>query len=81
MYCLARDVLQTTGMDFALLKPIILETAAKVMELDPELAQTGPASRNDSAVIQEHIDLLKGHPELQKIYTFVSDSITNHFKD
>ncbi len=80
MYHLAGEYLAGEGLDFEMLKPVIRETAAKVMEMDPASAQTGPASRNDSAVVRVHIDLLKDHPELQKIYTFVSDSITNHFR-
>ena len=78
MYSLSEEVLGSRGMDFEILKPLILETASKVMEIEPTAAQTGPASRNDKEVIAEHIDLLKGNPELQKIYTFVSDSITNY---
>jgi len=81
MYQMAHDVLQANDLDFNLLKPLILETAGKIMEMDPEKAQTGPASRNDANIIQEHIEMLKNHPELQKIYTFVSDNITNHFRD
>ncbi len=80
MYHLSQDLLQAGGMDFDLLKPLIMETASKVMTMDPAAAQTGPASRNDTGVIRDHFDLLKDRPELQKIYTFVSDSITNHFK-
>jgi len=80
MYHLSGNVLSTRGLDFQLLKPLILETASKIFEMDPLAAQTGPASRNDSEVIKDHIELLKDRPELQKIYTFVSDSITNHFK-
>jgi predicted short-subunit dehydrogenase-like oxidoreductase (DUF2520 family) len=79
MYRLSHDFLRARGMDFGLLRPLIMETASKVMEMDPGEAQTGPASRNDSQVIGQHIELLKGHPELQKLYTFVSDSIANHF--
>ncbi len=80
MYHLADEYLAGEGLDFEMLKPLIRETAAKVMEMDPASAQTGPASRNNSAIVRLHIDLLKDHPELQKIYTFVSDSITNHFR-
>ncbi len=80
MYRLSKDYLQSKGLDFSLLKPLILETASKAVELDPAAVQTGPASRNDREVIQEHIELLKDHPGLQKLYTFVSDSITNHFQ-
>jgi predicted short-subunit dehydrogenase-like oxidoreductase (DUF2520 family) len=80
MYRLAKNYLSESGTDFDLLKPLILETALKVMEIDPAMAQTGPASRNDELVLREHAELLKEHPEWQKLYTFVSGSITNHFK-
>ena len=80
MYHLSSDFLGSRGIDFELLNPLIMETASKALEMDPAAAQTGPASRNDTDCIRDHIDLLKDNPELQKLYTFVSDSITNHFK-
>jgi len=80
MYHLSEAILLKWGMDFNLLKPLIQETAAKVMEINPAMAQTGPASRNDEQVLKEHADLLKDQPEFQKLYTFVSGSITNHLK-
>ena len=80
MYHLSSEYLASRGGDFELLKPLIMETALKAREMDPAAAQTGPASRNDTDIIRDHIDLLKDNPELQKLYTFVSDSITNHFK-
>jgi hypothetical protein len=80
MYSLAAEVLSDSDLPFDLLKPLIMETAAKVLEIDPSLAQTGPAARNDELTLAEHADLLKDHPELQKIYTFVSASISKHFK-
>jgi predicted short-subunit dehydrogenase-like oxidoreductase (DUF2520 family) len=78
MYRLSGEMLRSEAMDFDLLRPLIRETALKVMEMDPASAQTGPAFRHDDDVVQEHIDLLRDNPELQKIYTFVSDSIRNH---
>lgn len=80
MYHLAQDLMLSQGMDFNLLKPLITETASKVIEMDPAAAQTGPASRDDSEVVRSHVELLNDHPELQKLYTFVSDSIANHFR-
>jgi len=80
MYHLSSDFLASRGIDFELLKPLIMETASKALEMDPAAAQTGPASINDADIIRDHIDLLKENPELQKLYTFVSGSITNHFK-
>jgi predicted short-subunit dehydrogenase-like oxidoreductase (DUF2520 family) len=75
MYLLADRLMRENGLDFDLLKPLIQETAAKIMEIDPETAQTGPAKRGDNQIIEDHVQLLKDSPGMQKIYTFVSDSI------
>jgi predicted short-subunit dehydrogenase-like oxidoreductase (DUF2520 family) len=76
-YHLAEKILHAEGLDFNLIAPLILETAAKAVQIGPAAAQTGPASRNDTGIIEQHSELLKDHPELQKLYTFVSGSITN----
>jgi len=74
-YYLSHQVVKKYGVDFELLKPLITETAAKVMEMDPFDAQTGPAKRFDEAIINKHLDFLADQPELQEIYSFVSKSI------
>jgi predicted short-subunit dehydrogenase-like oxidoreductase (DUF2520 family) len=75
MYLLAKRLMHENGLDFDYLKPLIQETAAKIMEMDPETAQTGPAKRGDNQILEDHIQLLKNLPGMQKIYTFVSESI------
>ena len=62
-------------MDFSLLRPLIFETAHKVMLLSPEQAQTGPARRGDEGILNMHKSLLKDEPKLLKLYTLISDSI------
>jgi predicted short-subunit dehydrogenase-like oxidoreductase (DUF2520 family) len=79
MYQLAGDYLAGEGLDFDMLKPLIRETAEKVMTIPPGKAQTGPARRMDQKIIDAHIDQLAGNPELQNLYTFVSDSIGKTF--
>ena len=74
-YFLGADLLKENNLSFNLLKPLILETAAKVMELNPYAAQTGPAIRYDETIINKHLNLLETQPELRKIYSFVSESI------
>lgn len=74
-YYLSHRIVQKYGVDFELLKPLITETAAKVMEIDPFDAQTGPAKRFDEAIINKHLDFLADQPKLQEIYSFVSKSI------
>ena len=76
-YHIGHALLEEKGLDFDLLKPLISETAKKVMEMNPADAQTGPAVRFDETIINNHLDLLADKPELQKLYRFVSESIYN----
>lgn len=78
MYTIAQKILQNQDLDFNMLKPLILETAQKVQELDPAIAQTGPAIRGDKKVIASHMELLKGYPGYQKLYQIISEQIINY---
>lgn len=75
LYGLAGKILEEEGLDFALLRPLIFETAHKVMLLSPEEAQTGPARRNDESILAMHKALLKSDKKLHTLYTLLSDSI------
>ena len=57
------------------MKALIDETATKVHELPPYLAQTGPAVRNDVNVMNKHLQMLEGDAQMQAIYKLISDSI------
>lgn len=74
-YTIGAEILQQKELDFDLLKPLIQETADKIQTMHPMDAQTGPAKRNDQAVISDHLKMLEASPELQNIYTFVTQSI------
>ena len=58
MYAIAAELLQDTHIPFLALLPLIDRTAAKVHTLSPKDAQTGPARRGDTAVMQHHLSLL-----------------------
>lgn len=77
MYAVADDLLSKNDLDFDILKPLIIETAQKVMYASPKSMQTGPAKRNDEAVIKNHIEMLEGMKEYQDIYKIISDKIKN----
>ena len=72
-YQLAGDLLAEHGIPFETLLPLIDETAAKVHDLHPREAQTGPAVRYDENVIRRQTDMLDGLPK--EIYKLMSDSI------
>jgi predicted short-subunit dehydrogenase-like oxidoreductase (DUF2520 family) len=74
-YTIAAEVLKSKEIPFEVLNPLILETARKVQNLEPVLAQTGPAVRFDENVISKHLDALQEFPEFQKLYELVSESI------
>jgi predicted short-subunit dehydrogenase-like oxidoreductase (DUF2520 family) len=77
-YALAHLLLDEQKLPFELIQPLILETAQKVQHLHPLETQTGPARRNDKAVMRKHIQLLHNHPDLQRLYRLISAGIQKH---
>jgi len=75
MYALASQILNANGLHFDIIRPLIAETADKVMADLPENVQTGPAIRQDEGTINKHLTMLADLPELQEIYQTLSDSI------
>lgn len=75
-YALAEKLLKEHGgLPFDVMLPLIDETAKKVHKLSPRKAQTGPAVRWDTNVMEKHAQLLKDEPQLQEIYRLLSESI------
>jgi predicted short-subunit dehydrogenase-like oxidoreductase (DUF2520 family) len=75
LYYVAGKLLQQHDLDFNLLRPLILETAEKVQEYLPADVQTGPAIRNDEKTMVAHVQLLQDNPELERLYTELSQLI------
>lgn len=74
-YALAANLLADEQIPFDALLPLIDETAAKVHELPPAEAQTGPAVRFDRNVLDAQLALLADRPLYQEIYDCMSRSI------
>ncbi|MDE6668527.1 MAG: DUF2520 domain-containing protein [Muribaculaceae bacterium] len=72
---LADTFLADNGLNSNVLIPLLQETVAKLDELSPLNAQTGPAIRGDSDTIKRHLDLLAPYPDIQTLYSLLSDSI------
>jgi predicted short-subunit dehydrogenase-like oxidoreductase (DUF2520 family) len=78
---ISKHYLDSEGLDFDHLKPLLKETARKLETQDPISIQTGPARRNDQKIIQEHIDALE-NPTQKEIYRLISKSIhQTYFND
>ncbi|TYA78429.1 Rossmann-like and DUF2520 domain-containing protein [Seonamhaeicola marinus] len=74
LYRIGHEITESEGAEFDLLKPLILETAKKVQDLSPYMAQTGPAKRNDKKTINKHLKLLQSE-EHKAIYNVLTESI------
>lgn len=72
---IAKQIALKHKIDFRLLEPLVIETINKALELGPEKAQTGPASRGDLEVLDGHFAFLEGDEALQKIYKALSQHI------
>ena len=76
MYSLGESVVAQSGLDFEILKPLLLETAAKAAAAQsPSQVQTGPAIRNDEQVQQSHIDMLPRGGDITELYKLISKNI------
>jgi predicted short-subunit dehydrogenase-like oxidoreductase (DUF2520 family) len=76
----AKNYCEQSGLDFALLQPIIKETFQRLDKYPPESVQTGPALRKDELTMAKHRALLEGQEYLQLIYQVMSDSIYDFHK-
>lgn len=74
-YSISEMLLEDKRLDFELLKPLIKETASKVISSSPKSVQTGPAVRNDKEVMNRHLELLKDHKEWSELYKLISENI------
>lgn len=76
---IGQEICVENKVPFDVLKPLILETANKVMTLMPKEAQTGPAFRNDKQTIASHLDFLLDENQ-KNIYKILTQSIQNNGK-
>jgi predicted short-subunit dehydrogenase-like oxidoreductase (DUF2520 family) len=74
MYAIAAQLLEKNQIPFDMLLPLIDETAAKIHQMHPREAQTGPAIRFDKQVMNSHIDLIND-ALTKEIYRLISQSI------
>ncbi|MDR1859656.1 MAG: DUF2520 domain-containing protein [Bacteroidales bacterium] len=75
-YCLADRVSEGR---LAMLEPLIRETAAKIGDLPPLQAQTGPARRHDRQIIATHLEMLAANPDCRRVYSLLSAQIMKLF--
>lgn len=77
LYTMASAFCTEEHVPFDLLKPLILETATRVLHANPADIQTGPAIRKDITTLDKHLRILNQHPKLRTMYLRMTDSIMN----
>lgn len=78
LYGVSETILNEHNLDFELLKPLIYETAAKIENMSPSAAQTGPAKRKDTKTIEKHLHLLSESP-YKTIYEILNNAIQDSY--
>ncbi len=74
-YDVAWQLLQQQQLDPGALLPLIDETARKVHNLAPAQAQTGPAVRWDTSVMNRHLSLLGEDTHAGRLYRLMSEGV------
>jgi len=81
LYAVSNDFLESRQLDFTLLLPLIREVAAKVQDISPDEAQTGPARRNDEQTIKSHLKMLENSSETKALYGMISEQIKKKYNE
>ncbi len=55
LFTISNQLLEERNLSFDLLKPLIVETINKSLELGPKKAQTGPAKRGDMDILESQL--------------------------
>ena len=79
LYQIGSDICVENELSFDILKPLIQETANKILILSPDDAQTGPAKRKDTQTINEHLSFLTDENQ-KEIYKLLTKSIIDNGK-
>jgi predicted short-subunit dehydrogenase-like oxidoreductase (DUF2520 family) len=78
LFARAKEISDSQEIPFDYFLPLIDETVQKIHEIEPKMAQTGPAVRNDVRILQLHEQLLKD--ESLYIYKTMNHSIQKMYE-
>ena len=79
LYQIGNNICLENKLSFEMLQPLIQETAAKILTLSPNDAQTGPAKRKDTEIINAHLQFLTNENQ-KEIYKLLTKSIIDNGK-
>ena len=70
----AKEILDTQGVDYRILLPLLQQSLERLKFSDPREVQTGPAVRGDTASMHKHLEMISSG-DLLKIYQLLSENI------
>ncbi len=79
LFARAKEISDAQKIPFDYFLPLIEETTSKIREMEPKAAQTGPAVRNDTRVLEVHENLIL-NPEQLQIYRTMNASIKKMYE-
>jgi predicted short-subunit dehydrogenase-like oxidoreductase (DUF2520 family) len=79
LFQIAENIVASEDIPFQLLKPLIVETAAKVQNHSPAEMQTGPARRGDLKTIEKHLEYLEKYPDYRQLYETMTTLIQKKY--
>ena len=75
---ISQQICKENKVPFEILQPLLAETFAKLQNTSAYNAQTGPARRNDSLTITNHLAMLSD--DYKDIYDIITKSIINTYE-
>ncbi|MEX2593581.1 MAG: F420-dependent NADP oxidoreductase [Anditalea sp.] len=75
MLRLSEEIMNRQGLDYEMLKPLIIEQISKSLEIGAKRAQTGPSVRGDINTLDLHYQFLQYNEQVAEIYKLISQDI------
>jgi predicted short-subunit dehydrogenase-like oxidoreductase (DUF2520 family) len=72
---ISEDIMHRQGLDYEMLKPLIIEQVSKSLQLGAKSSQTGPAVRGDINTLDLHYQFLNYNDNIAEIYKLISQDI------
>lgn len=72
---IAESIMERQGLDFEMMKPLIIEQISKTLQMGSRLAQTGPAAREDLDTLETHHQFLQFDSQIADIYRLLTQHI------
>ncbi len=78
LFSIGNAICKEHNIPFEILYPLIQETVQKVIQMNPDQAQTGPAIRKDTKTIERHLNILSD-PLQKEIYQTLTKAIQSKY--